>query len=57
MKQFVPISDELIFDHPELICGPLVPFSHDYDCYHWLNGTESGNTSDKDNSYEQNDNG
>jgi hypothetical protein len=56
MKQFVPISDELIFDHPEQIRGPLVPFSHDYDCYHWLNGTDSEHTSDKDTSHEKNNN-
>jgi hypothetical protein len=57
MKQFVPISDELIFDHPELICAPLVPFSHDYDCYHWLDGTKPENTPDKDTSHEKNNNG
>ena len=24
---FVPLSDELIFNHPEKITGPLVPFN------------------------------
>ncbi len=26
---FVPLSDELIYDHPELICGPVRPFVQD----------------------------
>ena len=57
MKQFVPISDELIFDHPERIGEPLVPFSHDYECYHWLNGATPEHTSDKEPSHEHNKNG
>lgn len=57
MKQFVPISDELIFDHPDRISGPLVPFSHDYDCYHWLDGIETKNISDKDISHDNKNNG
>ncbi|MDT8403334.1 hypothetical protein [Sulfuriflexus sp.] len=56
MKQFVPISDELIFDHPEQIREPLVPFSHEYDCYHPLNSAASEHTSDKDTSHEKNNN-
>lgn len=50
MKQFVSITDELIFDHPELIHSPLVPFSHDYECYHWLDGEGLDENLDKDNS-------
>jgi|GEM_PF-5408304 len=56
MKQFVPISDELIFDHPEDIREPLVPFSHEYDCYHPLNSAANEHTSDKDTSHEKNNN-
>lgn len=57
MKQFVPISDEMIFDHPERISGLLVPFSHDYDCYHWLDGAATNKTSNKDIPYESKNNG
>lgn len=52
MKQFVPLTDELIFDHPELLLGPCVPFSLDYDCYHQLNGSEHGKPSHKENTHE-----
>ena len=33
---FVPVSDELIFDNPELIEGPLVPYSSGMACHGWL---------------------
>ena len=33
---FVPVSDELIFDSPELIEGPLVPYSSGMACHGWL---------------------
>jgi hypothetical protein len=36
MKRFVPITDELIYDHPERITAPLVPFSLDYQCHRGL---------------------
>jgi hypothetical protein len=36
MKRFVPITDELIYDHPEDITAPLVPFSLDYACQRGL---------------------
>ncbi|WP_172597695.1 hypothetical protein [Sulfuriflexus mobilis] len=54
MKLFIPITDELIFDHPELICEPLVPFSLDYECHRYLDGVESADSPDKENSDEQN---
>jgi|TARA_B110000238_G_C16019709_1_gene392644 hypothetical protein len=56
MKKFIPISDELIFNFPEQICGPLVPFSNDYDCYRSLDVTTSENEIDKDISNEFNKN-
>jgi len=33
---FVPLSDELLYDHPERITGPIVPYHPDAPCYHWL---------------------
>ena len=26
---FIPLSDELIYEHPELISGPVIPFVQD----------------------------
>lgn len=26
-RVFIPLSDELLFDHPERIAGPLVPYA------------------------------
>lgn len=25
---FIPLSDEMLFDHPEQITGPVVPYCH-----------------------------
>jgi hypothetical protein len=36
MKQFVPLTDELLYESPDAISGPLVPFDVDYACLHWL---------------------
>ena len=35
-KVFVPLTDELLYEHPERISGPLIPFSPDLPCHHWL---------------------
>lgn len=35
-KVFIPVTDELIFDRPELISAPLRPYSENLACYHWL---------------------
>ena len=35
MKQFVAISDDMFYQHPELF-ERLVPFSHNIDCRHLL---------------------
>ncbi len=35
-KVFIPLTDELIFDRPELISAPLRPYAEDLACYHWL---------------------
>jgi len=33
---FVPVTDELIYNHPENIEGPLVPYYAGMECQHWL---------------------
>ena len=35
-KVFIPITDELLFERPELITSPLVPYQIDHPCFHWL---------------------
>ena len=35
MKQFVAVSDDMFYSHPELF-ERLVPFSHNIDCRHLL---------------------
>lgn len=36
-KVFVPLTDELLYDHPELITAPLRPFNAGQPCFHWAN--------------------
>ena len=33
---FVPVTDDLIYNHPEQIEGPLVPYSAGMECSQWL---------------------
>ena len=33
---FVPVTDELIYNHPEQIEGPLIPYSAGMECSDWL---------------------
>lgn len=33
---FIPLTDEIFFDRPELISSPLRPYSLDLPCLHWL---------------------
>lgn len=33
---FVPITDDIIYNHPEQIEGPLVPYSAGLECHNWL---------------------
>ena len=35
-KVFIPVSDELVFDRPELISAPLRPYTESMACYHWM---------------------
>lgn len=36
VKLFVAITDELLYEHPENIDTPLVPYASDMQCHHWL---------------------
>ena len=33
---FVPVTDDIIYNHPELIEGPLVPYFAGMECQNWL---------------------
>ena len=33
---FVPVTDDLIYNHPEQIEGPLVPYDVGMECQNWL---------------------
>ena len=33
---FVPFIDDILYDHPEQIDGPLVPYKAGIECHHWL---------------------
>jgi len=33
---FVAVTDELLYEHPESIESPLIPYSSDVVCHHWL---------------------
>ncbi len=35
-QYFVPVTDDLIYNHPEKIEGPLVPYSAGMECHDWL---------------------
>lgn len=35
-KVFIPVTDEMLYDHPELITAPLRPFTIDLPCFHWM---------------------
>lgn len=35
-RVFIPLTDELLYDYPELISGPVVPYVAGTPCYHWL---------------------
>ena len=38
MKQqvFVPVTDDMVYNHPELIEGPLSPYDVGMECPKWL---------------------
>ena len=37
---FVPITDEILYEHPELTQNGLVPYRTGQPCFHWLKEAE-----------------
>ena len=35
-KVFIPLTDDILYDHPDLIKGPVLPYAAGRPCYHWL---------------------
>ncbi|MBX2869426.1 MAG: hypothetical protein KTR18_12160 [Acidiferrobacterales bacterium] len=35
-KVFIPVTDEILYERPELITSPLMPFQVDQPCFRWL---------------------
>ncbi len=35
-KVFIPVTDEILYEHPELITSPLCPYQADNPCFHWM---------------------
>lgn len=35
-KVFIPVTDEILYEHPELITSPLRPYLADNPCFHWM---------------------
>ncbi|GAA6139517.1 hypothetical protein NBRC116583_32640 [Arenicella sp. 4NH20-0111] len=33
---FVPVTDDMIYNHPERIEGPLIPYEAGMECHEWL---------------------
>ena len=33
---FVPVNDDIIYNHPDQIEGPLVPYIAGMECHEWL---------------------
>ena len=33
---FVPVTDDMIYNHPERIAGPLIPYEAGMECHEWL---------------------
>ncbi len=33
---FVPVTDDIIYNHPDQIEGPLIPYSAGMECQNWL---------------------
>ncbi|WP_424948364.1 hypothetical protein [Candidatus Spongiihabitans sp.] len=40
-KVFIPITDEMLYDYPQLITTPLRPYQIGNPCYHWMATIES----------------
>ena len=33
---FVPVSDDMVYNHPEKIEGPLIPYFAGMECQNWI---------------------
>jgi hypothetical protein len=36
IREFVAVTDELLYEQPQRITGPLVPYAADRPCHNWL---------------------
>ncbi len=43
-KVFIPVTDEMLYEYPELITAPLRPYQSDHPCFHWMAAIESAHT-------------
>lgn len=41
-KLFIPLQDDYIYAHPELLQQGYVPYRFHYRCHHWLESTRVG---------------
>ena len=41
-KLFVPLTDDLMYDTPEMITSGLMPYRVDMPCYHWEVSLDGG---------------
>ncbi len=48
MRQFVPLTDELLYERPEAVTGPLLPYQVDRPCHRWLAMDEGPDRKDRD---------
>ena len=39
-KVFVPLTDAILYEHPEFYAHGLIPFSNELPCFHWLKEAE-----------------
>ena len=45
-KVFIPVTDEMLYDRPELITAPLRPYQVGSPCFHWLAVIETPESAD-----------
>jgi hypothetical protein len=47
-KVFIPVTDEMLYERPDLITAPLRPYQIDNPCFHWMATIESPEASGDD---------
>jgi len=47
-KVFIPLTDEMLYQYPELITAPLRPYQIDNPCFHWMATVKSDGTDKPD---------